>query len=638
MGQGTPKGRLLCLCALGASVALGCGRGNPVVAEGELTAVCDGSDATLCLLPWPSGRFLRRDAATATGLRLEIGDRALPDGQDPVPLNRADGFSRATPVMTAFEGMVTAPGGEPRSDGPMRLLLAKPQHEAYATGVPLSFLTAHDKRDGVVTASLLVGHPQRVLEPDARYVAVVLDDLEASLPTALRPSRATLLALGIEAPSDPEEGRLAAYHAPTRAVLKAAGIDPTHVVRVWDFHTRSAADATAWVAAVRERSLAAVDNGEVTAVVDTVEIPATGPVAMVVLGQLQGLPRFQDETGLFLDSSARPTARGVTAAPFRIAVPVGTGDYAVVIYGHGAGGNYTQATLDREVTSAGAAKLGVAFYGWSSDETVASIASLADAVNGSSRAVARLLQALADIAAIQRALRGEISALLAAPTIGGVANPTTGRRPSSAPVVWIGHSFGATAGFAHVSAEPEIGYAVLVASGAAWTQWMPESGLWDSVLEPLLAPRYGGAVGAMHILGVTQSLWDPVDGAVWDRVRRSAPLTALVIESVGDPFMPNSATQRVASLLDAVLVGEPIAPPLDAPWVRHAEGASAITQYRAADVTGAPVHDLALLDHPAGRAAREQMIGFVESVWAGAPRVEIPSGCSTTPPADRCEF
>ena len=61
--------------------------------------------------------------------------------------------------------------------------------------------------------------------------------------------------------------------------------------------------------------------------------------------------------------------------------------------------------------------------------------------------------------------------------------------------------------------------------------------------------------------------------------------------------------------------------------------ASGLTQYWVeGDVYD--VHGFAAADTPAAAAATEQIIEFVESVWAGAPIIEVPSGCADA----TCDF
>ena len=96
------------------TVALvGCGPSTPAFpdrqpgARAPLSSTCDPIDPSRCALPWPSNTFTVADASTKTGLKLAIDRRALLGGEDVSFLNVADGFSRMSPMMTAFPGALS---------------------------------------------------------------------------------------------------------------------------------------------------------------------------------------------------------------------------------------------------------------------------------------------------------------------------------------------------------------------------------------------------------------------------------------------------------------------------------------------------------------------------------------------------
>ena len=50
-----------------------------------------------------------------------------------------------------------------------------------------------------------------------------------------------------------------------------------------------------------------------------------------------------------------------------------------------------------------------------------------------------------------------------------------------------------------------------------------------------------------------------------------------------------------------------------------------------ATVTGLSIHGFAAGDSNAGIAAREQISSFLTSIWAGSPKIELPSACLLRP-------
>ena len=70
-------------------------------------------------------------------------------------------------------------------------------------------------------------------------------------------------------------------------------------------------------------------------------------------------------------------------------------------------------------------------------------------------------------------------------------------------------------------------------------------------------------------------------------------------------------------------------------------GGAALTQYRVPSTVTGPynVHGFAARGTVAGVAAREQIVGFISSLWAtGTPRVTVPAACQMNTPAGSCDF
>lgn len=603
----------------------------PERAPGErapLTAACDDIDPLRCLLPWPSNTFARADPESPTGLRVAVETGSVARDDDPSTINLADGFSRVSPVMTGFSSAL----GDP--DGAIRLILAQHDHPRAGETVPLRLRVVEDRGP----ESLLVAYPLEPLEANADYVAVVLDQLTTAEGEPLEPSRSILVALGLVEPADEAEARLAAYHGPTRAALDAAGIGAESVVVVWDFTTRTAADPRRWLEHMRACSEAAVESGEVRVVIDQVEAPGAENAVAVVEGRLIGLPRYCDDAGLVLDESALPRSAGEGEAPFRVVIPQGEGDYPVVMYGHGTGGSFHDSSFDEVLAGLGLAKVGLHLYGWTEDEVPETFLGFQQWLRGTFRSTSRLLQALADGMAIQRALSGALGEALAAETLGGQPNPAAGRRPETDRVLWTGGSLGGVMGLVYAGAQPELEAGVLNVPGAAWTHWMPDSFDWN-LLEVLFGSASGGPIDMVRAASVAQINWDPVDGASWTDVwaERSAPL--LIQESMGDPILPNAGSEMVAVSVGAAQVGVVLEPISGLEARDVVVGGSGITQFRVPDGSEPlEIHGFGARGSPAGVAAREQITAFLRSVLAGEPRIEAPTACTEGTADGSCDF
>lgn len=599
----------------------------PDRAEGDRTprdVECDAVDPGRCLLPWPSNTFAVADPTTETGLRLEVDMAVMNWRDDGSSLSLADGFSRVSSILSHFE----APLDEGSIDGAVRLILAQPGHPDRGREVPLrvELISAEDGQ------TLLVADPREILEPAADYVVVVGDGLRRADGEALTPPRGTLLALGLEVPFSDEEAEIVGYHAPARALLDELGIDRAGVLRVWDFTTRSVANAQYPLLAMSDASLEAVDSGTAAVVIDSVEPSGDAAIEMIVLGHVSGLPAFLDEDrGFVPDADGNPTVLGTRDAPFRVVVPAGAGDYRYVMYAHGTGGNELDPAFDEDLAALGIAKVGVRIHGWGED-VIVTFSNLREAGRGSFGGIGFLLEAIAHARAVRRAMGGALADALAADTIAGMPNPAAGRRADGSTPMWVGGSLGGTTGLVFAAVDPEMRYAVINTPGAAWSQWIWQSDVFN-IIHSLLRLGYADDVDLGIALAIGQTNFDYADGTSWGEAARENPTAFLVQESMGDPILPNPGTEMAALAAGAAHVGGILEPIVGiAPAEEVIEG-SGITQFR---TTGSifDIHGFAATDSPAGAAAREQILEFISTAFAGSSRIAPPPSC----PAAGCDF
>ena len=178
-------------------------------------------------------------------------------------------------------------------------------------------------------------------------------------------------------------------------------------------------------------------------------------------------------------------------------------------------------------------------------------------------------------------------------------------------------------------------YGVLNVPGAAWTHYIPKSVLFD-MLSPLLDSGYRGVVNAQHALAMTQGIWDEVDGAAWASALKGREAAFLIQESIGDPVVPNAGSEMVAVVTTAQQVGAELVPiPAQIQRATEVSRGSAITQYKVGDTGAYDIHGFAGRDTPAGRAARSQIVDFVQSIWqTGAAKITVPAACT----GGSCDF
>lgn len=603
---------LIALCACGPA-------DNPFPARergarAPLSAECDPIDPSRCGLPFPSNTFTVADSSTATGLKLSISRRAIPIRESSDFFAHADGFSRVSPIITAFKGTVTPASAE----GAFLLFVNQPGAPDDGQRVPVRIELMPSTSEGFGVETLLIAYPLRPLSAGAEHVAVVLDSLEVADGDGDKPAadRLTRIALGLDKPTTDEEQKRAAYFAPVRDVLD---VDKDRVLRVWDFTTRSMNDARVRLDALRAKSQSAAAS--VTVALDSVVIAPATSVAAVVEGRLVGLPSFRNANG-----NITADATGVHDAPFRVMIPSGAGDYRVVMYGHGTGGNFHDDLFDPQLGERGLGKVSSLFYGWNDTEVVDTFLSLTRMQAGVAKSSGGLMQAMADYSAIETALQGVLGDALSAPMLGTVANLAAGRRPDAREPIWTGGSLGGTMGLVFSGLSPKVRHAVLNVPGAAWTHFVPDSELY-ALIRPALQGGYPSAVDFRHALAMSQLLWDDVDGANYVDDLSADGSVYLVQMSMGDSVLPNAGSNMVAAAVHAVHLGKVLKPVEGVPTADTAVNQSALTQFKVSGTAALDVHGFGSRNNPAGEAARDQISRFISSVLVGQPRIEVPVGC-----------
>jgi hypothetical protein len=619
-------------------------------AHQALALGCDPTDPTRCLMPWPSSAYTQADTTQATGLRLQIPPEGLVSGDRVAGLERADGFSRASPMVVAFPANLDAASIGDGTTGAVRLLVAEGANRGTLVPLRSVLVSPQSVRE---PESGIVAYPRALLAPATEHVAVVLDALRTTDGVTLQANDETRAALGLQAPRTPAQERLRAWHAPTRALLAQAGIDPARVLRVWGFVTRSREQPLAPLRAMRARAIEALRTGAATVTIDSVAAPSIASAAMVINGHVRGLPRWTTTEKLIARDASGPVAvAGMTYdAPFRVLLPSGgTGMYPAVVFGHGMGGEVTDPAFDDLLASAGAAKVNIRFDGLTEFEMATTFLGFLKMSLGVEQAASVYMQALAGGMAVIHSMRGQtpegvalpagssLRDVLAGPMIGSMVNPLVGRRSNPDTMTWAGGSLGGTTGLTMVNAEPQFIAGVANVPGSAWSHFLIRSVLFD-IVRSGLQRVYGSTLDIQLQVAISQTLWDEIDGAAWaDGAERPRPI--LIQESMGDPVLPNLGTEFAATALGAVQVGAVLNPIVGVTSAASAEGRTAITQYRvpAAVVSASDIHGFAATRGPHTEAALEQIRTFLTGAWAGQPRVVLPQNCVNNTPAGSCDF
>jgi hypothetical protein len=316
----------------------------------EQAGMCDDLDHAACLLPFPSDRWTVADATTATGRRISLSPLQMPRNvankpMDPTELNRNDGWSVGTPVMTSVAGLdlrrtglatQADPGASLRADAPAVLLDA-------ATGERWPYTADLDANPTDGEQPLLILRPAVNFKEGHRYV-VALRHLRDGKGATI-PAGAEFAALRAKASaSDPVFGPL---------LRKRIRVDDLYLA--WTFTIASTRSNTERMLHLRDDAFASLSGKAPTFTVEDAEdgyservsrrvtgtftvpnyltTPANGKEP--VLGTDPGLPgtRF-----LYLPGDELPDRNGDFTATYTCDIPTSASAKSPArasIYGHG---------------------------------------------------------------------------------------------------------------------------------------------------------------------------------------------------------------------------------------------------------------------------------------------------------------
>lgn len=616
------------------------------------TAACDVLDDNRCLLPFPSSAYMRADASSPTGVRVAIEDASLPgNGSDEAGfVNLADGFSRITPVMTMFKEGINPSLTAGRAHGvvheqsPLLLINAEPGHPDFGTTIPVWLEVVPD--EAFHQGDLLIAFPTRPMAENAEYLVVVTDELTDSDGAPIPQDHLARVALGLDKPVTDEEGVIAAHHAPARELLaeNSLGLSPEHIVRVWDFTTRTTEDVTRRLDSMMDSAVNAMGGVEIE--IESYTLRDDPAIAGILKGHLHGVPNFlTDDRRFVYDNNGLPVAQGTRSTTFRIVIPEvgmsGPGtDYRVILYGHGTGGDVNDSSFDSAIAAEGACKVSLEFHGWTGEDLVFTLGDLLTLMRGSEQSTSQLLQAVVDGYALFKALEGDLGQQLREPTLAGEVNPSAGMGPDTSDPAWVGGSLGGTMGAIIAAAYPEVDKAVLNVPAGGWSHLVADSYMYSAALQGFLRESYGSEQDSRFAMAMMQTSWDDVDGAAWADRSIQGGLKLLLQQSMGDPIVPNQGTDLLASALGAQFVGPALRdiPALTSAANDEVINGIGITQYRVPDTEPLHIHGFAARDTPAGAAAMEQIFGFMHSGWEGDALIQFPDGCASVTADGSCDF
>lgn len=579
------------LVVLSLFLALGCESTPPMSDAGSDAPVivdphpegCEHIDPTLCLLPWPSSRYLVDDPSTATGRRVEIPAEAMPADTrgrraSPAPYSGRDGFSPLTSMMISFPGAL--------DDS----LLADEEHIAdtllpgsrtvivdMETGERVAHFAEIDRWEATdpLRAPLYLRPAQR-LRANTRY-AVGIRNLRLVDGSPVAPSE---YFRALRDDTDLEGTDLEGTDVDTRrpefdevfTALGAAGAPRAELIAAWSFATGSDEAITRDLVAMRDAALAALGEAGLGCTVTEVrDADEGGTLPEGIWRRIEGtftMPSFLggaapddvEQARLHRDGSGRPTLNGTVEAPFTVLIPTSVRDRVagggapgqMVVYGHGILGERSE--IDSRWMTDSASELGwvviaTDWWGMSRPDAGRLLSTLSGSFDDFESTPERLHQGVLNAMGLMRSFSGSCAALseLAVPLDdGSTAAPYDAAHP-----MFYGNSLGGILGGTFAGLATDTDRFALGVAGGNWTLLITRSDAWRS-FDPLIAASFPDALTRDLLILMTASLWDPIDAANYAPHWLADPLPGTPIKHVmvqigiGDVAVSNATSLYVA--------------------------------------------------------------------------------------------
>ena len=548
-----------------------------------------GTPAETELTPYPSNRYTVPDAATATGLRVDVGPHVTNDALvagypgTVAQLNEMDGFSTVGGAFVKLSapidprGLDQLPLAEPPILDPVRdaseftkpdspLLLvdvdpSSPERGKVFGIVPRYFEQAKDDFF-IADEFLLLAQPAVPLRPRTRYAFAVTNALTAKDGTAVGRSEAMHEAL-----TRADDAYSVELRAAVDELCATVGIEPAQVSGASVFTT---ADIQQGVVEMAKGRRAAPAPTPVDAW--SIETAYSPPDPRVRFRATYPAPEFRrpkPDGKWEVGDNGAPVAQKIENLEVFLAFSDATksGPRPVVIYGHGLGGDKDGCwgTAERlsQIHASGAAVFAIDSPEHGSRGDASTLITSVYGFFGIDEAtgdfdIGRARDNFRQMASDQLELVRFISGLgsLDLLPLDANGNPAPDGQPDLdvSKILYIGHSFGAVQGATIFALAPEITRATWNVGGAGLMMLLRDSPTFSLVVKTLTPP--GTAFGAVvRFMAISQAIVDPGDPLNYARNATLEPLEGvdgwsardvLLQEVVKDNIVPNSTSEALA--------------------------------------------------------------------------------------------
>lgn len=538
-------------CSSGGSNAKnGTSTAVPVKVEPKGTGACDPTDATRCLLPFPSDRYTRADPSTPTGRRLDIPADGTPANKagkhiDPTEWNRNDGFSPSSVGLTVVPGLDAGRSALP------------PQTDIAQSLAPNSPVVVLDVTTGKRVPAWAEFDPKtprgnRLLRivpavglGEGHRIAIALRNLKHGDGTAIAPDAAYTKLVADPTPRERE----------WLDALDRAGLAPSTLTLAWSFTVASEQGLSGRLRHMWSETSTALGKGAPPFTVTTTD---DAGAARVVRGTFV-MPNYLTGSGgpgsVFNnagDPNGIPRRNGTMKDDFVCTVPkqAHAASAPFVLYGHGLLGSRDEAVGIGTV----AASVGIGFCA-------------VDEIGMSSADIPTVIKELGDLSLfrtqadrLQQGALGflELGRLLASAK--GFGTNAAFQDAAGASIIdakklsLLGASQGGILDGAPSSITNDWNRVILAVGGMGYNLLLRRSVDFDQFQPPFDA-AYPDPVDQAIALELMELLWDRGENTAYAQHLTTSPYpgttakTVLLLEAFGDHQVANVATEKLARTL-----------------------------------------------------------------------------------------
>ena len=515
-------------------------------------AHCENLNPRMCLLPWPSNRWLEPGADTVTGYSVALDSEAVPRSItntpfDVTPYERFDGFSPSMQIITLFDEPVDVEGLA-GFDTIERSL--SPTHPTQLIDLETGERVAHwveiDARAESPEETLFYLRPATRLQANRAY-GVALRGLRGVSGDAFV-ADAVFAALrdGTPTTSEQIEARRPDHEA-LFSTLEEADVPRDALQLAWSFHTGSNEAIRSRMLNLRDDALERLGEDGLGCTVTRVDEDFRGLGGRRIQGTFT-VPWYMDApqppATFVLDDDGNPTYQGTEEVAFTAFVPRSLleGDVPgeLVTLGHGlfgaAEGFLSSPALIRLADDFGAVLVGTDWHGMSSKDLIFLGEALAD-VSTFYLLGENLQQGMINQLTLTRSMLGACRGL---PEF---ANATGESAIDPQDSFFIGGSQGSILGTTYLTLTPDIHRGALIVGGSTFS-FMIERSIHYNRFEALLTPFYGSRLVTGTLMVLSQMVWDDAETAAWIGITergspRTDPNRYIYLVSENDAQVPN---------------------------------------------------------------------------------------------------